>query len=83
MKSLPNSTTIPAVTRAASSAGAAMSRWNAVEAEAERVYQGEAGKAIARAVFGKDGSHHVFLKTGATTLEIKNGEVAVAVAATD
>jgi hypothetical protein len=58
-------------------------RWNAVEADANRVYENEAGKAIARAVFGKDGSHHVFLKTGATTLEIKDGDVAVSVTGQD
>jgi hypothetical protein len=80
MKNIAKST---AVTHAASLAGTAMSRWNAVGADANRVYENEAGKEIARAVFGKDGSHHVFLKTGATTLEIKDGDVAVSVTGQD
>jgi hypothetical protein len=70
---------VPAVREAAESAGKAMSRWNAVEADAARVYEEGQGRAIARALFSPDGSHHVLLKTGATTLEIKNGAVAVSV----
>jgi hypothetical protein len=72
---------IPAVTQAAGEAGRVMARWNAVETEAARVHEEGQGRAIARALFSPDGSHHVLLKTGATTLEIKNGAGAVTVQA--
>jgi hypothetical protein len=72
---------VPAVTAAAESAGKAMSRWNAVEADAARVHEEGQGRAIARALFSPDGSHHVILQTGGTTMEIKDGAVAVTIAA--
>jgi hypothetical protein len=72
---------VPAVREAAESAGKAMSRWNAVEADAARVHEEGQGRAIARALFSPDGSHHVILQTGGTVMEIKDGSVAVTIAA--
>jgi hypothetical protein len=72
---------VPAVREAAAAAGRAMARWNAVETDAARVHEEGQGRAIARALFTPDGSHHVILQTGGTTMEIKDGAVAVTIAA--
>jgi hypothetical protein len=72
---------VPAVTAAAREAGVAMARWNAVEAQAAHVHEESQGRAIARALFTPDGSHHVILQTGGTTMEIKDGSVALTIAA--
>jgi hypothetical protein len=72
---------VPAIAAAARAAGTVMSRWNAVEAQATRVHEESQGRAIARALFTPDGGHHVILQTGATTMEIKDGAVAVTIAA--
>jgi hypothetical protein len=72
---------VTAVTIAAGKAGAVLARWQAVEAQATRVHEEGQGRAIARALFTPDGSHHVILQTGGTTMEIKDGAVAVTIAA--
>jgi hypothetical protein len=76
----PKPSAVPAVTQAAREAGSVLARWQAVEAQAARVHEEGQGRAIARALFTPDGSHHV-LQTGGTTMEINDGAVAVTIAA--
>ena len=77
----PKPSAVPAVTQAAREAGSVLARWQAVEAQAARVHEEGQGRAIARALFTPDGSHHVILQTGGTTMEINDGAVAVTIAA--
>jgi hypothetical protein len=67
------------LTIAASDAGGIMKRFQAVEAEAQRVHEESQGRALVRALLDSDGLHAVISDQHGATLEIAGGKVAVSV----
>ena len=66
------------ITQAAGLAATALSRFGAVEREAQRIHQEQTGSRLVRALLDGSGLHAV-ITDGKATLEIASGKVAVSV----
>jgi hypothetical protein len=67
---------------AANAAANTLARFQAVEAEAERIHQEQAGSKLVRALLS-GGKLHAIVSDGASTIEVHDGQVALTVTQPD
>jgi len=75
-------TTTNAVTVAASTAGTVAKRFASVEAEASRIHTEQSGASLVRALLS-GGKLHAVVTDGQSTIEVRNGSVALSVTQPD